>query len=107
MKNRDEVLGNTLKPAAHVHKICFALQFSDWCKPLRIGKREVKVSPSTDFKESGTESEENESVNLQLVFEIDISALHYIRAAGKCHQTTVAKRVAQSSPVHIVICFRR
>lgn len=55
LKNIARVLGAVMKPEAHAHAFCSALQFSVCYKPIASGNREERAGGRKNAKESESE----------------------------------------------------
>lgn len=70
-------------------------------------KKKGRPSTRKDFGECGSDSNESETVELRLAFEIEKSVLHHIHADRICQQTAATRHAANKSVVEMVIIFWR
>lgn len=103
-KDLPKVLGEILNPAVHEHLFWPALQ-SDRCKKVLTSEKAERFSTREDFGEGGLESKVRESRYLWCGFEIEDSAVHWIRVIVNYHQTTAANFVARTFVVEMAIHF--
>lgn len=69
--------------------------------------REERINIAEDHEESGSESEEDETVEKQPVFEVEASALHCTSAVDNYQQITAAKWATHTTVVKTTIHFWR
>lgn len=65
----------------------------------------MQTSNRNESEPHDTESDKNERIELQPVFNMNNSALHYICAAGDYQQTESAKPAVQTSVLDLDIHF--
>lgn len=107
MKDMGQVLGDLMDDGAHVPGFFLALQIILCHKALSSEESEVQVSIRKSSFESWSEREKNDSVELQLAFEIIESERYYILSPPNCQQTMTANCTAQKFVLEMLIHFWR
>lgn len=64
MKDMANVLGDVIKPGAHVHAFCSTLRFALWLNSIAVKQKEERENTEKQSSEGGSESEESESAEL-------------------------------------------
>lgn len=82
MEDMAKVLREVMKPGAHWHVFCSAIQFALLYKALSLEKMEERDSNIGYYGERGSEGDESKSVELRQVVEKLNSALRYISSAA-------------------------
>lgn len=70
-----------------------------------LGKKKDREDGSEDYGKSRSDSEERILLELRSEFEVDKSALHYIRAVEDYQRTTTTKIAVHTALVDVVIYF--
>lgn len=91
MKDVVRVLANVKKPGTHGDVFCVTKRFVHGYENTVSDIRELRAGRANESQESGAVNDETRSVELQAVFDLENSALHYILGAGYCEQAAAAK----------------
>lgn len=107
IKDMVKMLDDVINPRARGHLFYSTLQFAPWYKSLVCHFREELTITGSYHEESGSESQEGLPVDKHVLFEIEISALHYNRAVCNYQKNTAAKRAVHTSVEEVSIHFCR
>lgn len=96
-----------MKPGAHGHVFCAALQFNIRYEFLALQKNDEHISSTKDSKDSRLKNKERSRVELSQLFEIETRALRCTRATQNYQQTRARSQVNHSSVVKMDTHFCR
>lgn len=105
LKYMAKVHADLLKPEADEQIISSDLKLASWRKALTSEKMKGRPKPGNILSRPVLRASEDESVELQQTYEIDQSALIYVRAAWNYRQATTVSHALHSSLVEMTINF--
>lgn len=104
MRYLARVPGDVIKPGAHGHMLCSALQFDLWYKALAL-KKEERAGTRNDHGDADSREQGQWEYRASTgIWDVN-SALHYVLAVENNQLTTARRRAAYSSVVEMANHF--
>lgn len=105
MKSVLKVLEEVISARPHAHMFCSTAQFFLFYKNCCRKSKGKRSGTKVDSDDTVSKLKRSKSVELQLSFEINNSAIYHIRAGGNFQQTTAAKCAAHPAVIEIAFHF--